>query len=179
MVFRIIEEPVEACFEGKLSFHFTVVGGSPCQRRAMFYRSRNTRLRGVPMAYDPSANEKKLFRMAILESLRGFGVEQFRNCERTKRNGVRLEVVFLECRPKSHLNTRGELRPNLDYLYPSKKDADNQLKFVMDALSGVFYDNDVWVRRATAEKEFFSVPTGVHVKEEDKVDRVKICVGMY
>jgi Holliday junction resolvase RusA-like endonuclease len=38
--------------------------------------------------------------------------------------------------------------------YPSSKDIDNMIKFIMDALHGITYANDICVVRLTATKAF-------------------------
>ena len=38
--------------------------------------------------------------------------------------------------------------------YPKKKDIDNMVKYIMDAMTGILYPNDTVVVRLTAEKTF-------------------------
>lgn len=56
-----------------------------------------------------------------------------------------LEVSFYSARPKSHYKTgknAGLLREDAPVMNAHKPDVDNLLKFVMDAMNGVFYKDD-------------------------------------
>lgn len=77
---------------------------------------------------------------------------------------VRLEVAFIFRRPKSHLRSNGELRPNAPRYHVGKPDADNLAKAVMDALTqmGLFWADDAQVAALVVFKSYGETP-GAHV----------------
>jgi Holliday junction resolvase RusA-like endonuclease len=70
-------------------------------------------------------------------------------------NGIKLVVTFFFNRLKSDFNKHGALK-EIVQAYPAFKDIDNLLKFLMDAMQGIFFLNDNSIVEVQAKKEFVS-----------------------
>lgn len=96
--------------------------------------------RRIPIIYDPSSKEKKQLAAAVkaaLQDLEVGGFPFFTNPD-TK---LTLELTFFFAdRPAQP--------------FPKKKDINNLVKFVMDAMNGILYCDDRAIVRVTAEKTF-------------------------
>jgi Holliday junction resolvase RusA-like endonuclease len=84
---------------------------------------------GRARVYDPDQREKRAYRRAIRQAMAQLGITDFPFFERRV---LKLNVTF--------------------GLSNNAKDVDNLLKFVMDALESVVYDNDAWIVDVHAKK---------------------------
>jgi Holliday junction resolvase RusA-like endonuclease len=76
---------------------------------------------------------------------------------------VQLRAGFVFRRPKHHLRTNGDVKPNAPRQHTGKPDIDNLLKAVMDALTqlgGIWLD-DTQVALVTAWKDYGFTPGAV------------------
>ena len=176
--YTLSDGPLETLDGESRSFHFIVTGRAPVQSRPRFYRGRNG---FIPRAYDPSSAQKLAFTSCVQQAFVGFDVDSFRDNARTKRRGVVLDAVFWEVRPRSHFRPNGRLLEGVPE-FPPKRDVDNQLKFVMDSLSGIFYSNDSCVRRGIAEKRYFPnlhLPIDAPAQERQSSSSVEIVLRSF
>ena len=67
-------------------------------------------------------------------------------------------IAFYFQRPKNHYGTskkdRGILKPDMDYFHSKRKDLDNLVKFVLDSLNRVAYEDDGQIARIVASKQY-------------------------
>jgi Holliday junction resolvase RusA-like endonuclease len=63
----------------------------------------------------------------------------------------RVYIIAAFKRPQSHFNKSG-LKPSAPTEHIQKPDADNILKFYLDAGNGVLWEDDKYITRATCEK---------------------------
>lgn len=95
--------------------------------------------------YDPSAGDKATF--AQIAQVKApavpFNVALF------------VQITFYFARPKSHYGTgknSGILKPNVGNYHTSKPDVDNLIKFVLDALNGIFWKDDGCISHVISAK---------------------------
>lgn len=115
---------------GKFEKQIVVYGDPKAQKR-----HRSTRAGKFIRQYDPSSKDKEDFLLII---------QKERPHEPIK-GAIMLEVSFYSARPKSHYKTgknAGLLREDAPVMNAHKPDIDNLLKFIMDAMNGVFYKDD-------------------------------------
>lgn len=144
------------------SISFVIVGDPIVQQRPkMTYKSRK-----FPIMYDPSRNEKIIFKNAIKQSLIVHGYNDFpffkiNHTDPFHSKGLYLNVTFYcnRCKDDYRIKSGMLLRKERVHVYPSKKDTDNMLKFVMDGFDNIIYDDDKCIVKITAEKKF--------IREED------------
>lgn len=67
---------------------------------------------------------------------------------------VELHAVFSLKRPKAHLSTKTGLRPSAPAEHTQRPDIDKLTRAVLDALTGVAYDDDSQVCRLDVTKEW-------------------------
>lgn len=70
---------------------------------------------------------------------------------------LRIQMEFIFSRPKSHYRTgkyRNILKSNAPVIHISRPDADNLVKFVLDSLNKVFYNDDSQVCELMAIKRY-------------------------
>lgn len=67
-----------------------------------------------------------------------------------------LDAFFFMPRPKSHFNTRGELKTNAPMFHGAKKDCDKMLRAIGDALTGICFEDDDTVALGTTAKLYSS-----------------------
>lgn len=138
---------------------FVVKGKPPVQRRAKIA----WRTRVAPVYYDPSARDKRVWRLFLFKELADCGVNLvapfFPNETQQSSNGLVLNVVFYLARPSRDFRTKNGKRvlKEVHQRYPGSKDTDNMVKFVMDAMHIVVYHDDRCVVRVIAEKKFVDV----------------------
>lgn len=140
---------------GKASLSFTVVGDPPVQERAKMAHKGPY----VAHMYDPSKGEKRAFATKAREAMAAMGVPTVVTTGRyyfKDYTEVALEAVFFLPRPLNHYTGKGERKRVRDDAvdYPQRKDVDNLLKFVMDALQGILYSNDNCLTKVTIIKRF-------------------------
>lgn len=66
---------------------------------------------------------------------------------------VRVNMLFVFARPKSHLDSKGQVKPSAP-ARPRKLDLDKLARAVCDALTGVAYDDDRQVAILLAERRY-------------------------
>jgi Holliday junction resolvase RusA-like endonuclease len=101
------------------TFYLEVQGPAMVQQRT---RIRFLPLAGRAVVYDPSQASKRAFRRAVLLALNELGIVEFPVFQDQQHLKIQLNCTF--------------------YLHNEAKDVDNLLKFVMDALESVIYQND-------------------------------------
>ena len=94
--------------------------------------------------YDPSKTDKQLF----LNLCRA----QHPSAQLLGPVCCRLHFTFK--RPKSHLTARGTLRKGAPARHVYKPDVDNLAKFVLDALNGVYYQDDSQIDELHVHKKY-------------------------
>jgi len=109
-----------------LKIEFTVLGNPTALKRHRTFRRGN-----FTGQYDPSKADKRAF-AAVAQSN---APEQPIDCPLSMCLGLYFE------RPKSHYNKKG-LKPTSPKFHTSRPDADNILKFVCDALDGIYFKDD-------------------------------------
>lgn len=99
------------------------------------------------VVYDPSAGDKKDFLAKAM-------------AHRPKNpisSAVALDIRAFFPRPKSHYGRRGGqpyLKDTAPHVYTSAPDGDNILKFVADALNGIFWEDDRLIYKAQVSKYY-------------------------
>lgn len=110
-------------------------------------RHRTVRVGTFNRNYDPSKGDKADF-LSVLQKRR----------PKTPLTGALwVDIDFYFSRPKSHFGTgrnEGVLKDAAPQFYTKKPDKDNLAKFVMDALTGVFYKDDSQVVTGTSSKHY-------------------------
>jgi Holliday junction resolvase RusA-like endonuclease len=137
---------------------FTVNGDPPAQERCRMGRENPNKKRNI---YDPSCNEKKKWKNTLSNSHTEQGLDCFPffdyNFTNEKIcNGLKLDVCFHLPRNKNDfkiINGHYVLKPQYQ-LYPVKKDIDNMIKFIMDAMHTILYDDDAAIVDLHASKRF-------------------------
>ena len=92
-----------------------------------------------PIIYDPSIKEKKSLFLAVKAAMQEIEITSFPYFNANE--PLVLELTFLF-----------ENKPN--QLFPKKKDLDNMVKYIMDAMSGLLYHNDTVIVNLAAQKAF-------------------------
>jgi Holliday junction resolvase RusA-like endonuclease len=114
-------------------------------------RHRSVRCGKFIRQYDPSAPDKADFLAMAYSS---------KPDEPTKgRVMIRVDAYFP--RPKTHYNSKGILRDTAPSAHTSRPDYDNILKFISDALNGVFYHDDSQIFSAYITKLYDENPRTV------------------
>lgn len=72
---------------------------------------------------------------------------------------LRIEIVFLLSRPKSHFTKKG-LRPTAPEYCDRKPDIDKLARCALDALTGVIFTDDARVVRLSSSKRYAESATG-------------------
>jgi Holliday junction resolvase RusA-like endonuclease len=133
---------------------FTILGDPQAlKRHRMVARGRGGRPLPFVRSYDPSATAKQDFLLKVQQHAPAHPLA----CP------VRLECYFTFARPKGHYRTgkhAGELRESAPVLHTTKPDLDNLVKFVKDALTGVFWIDDSVVCDLKASKVYASFESG-------------------
>jgi Holliday junction resolvase RusA-like endonuclease len=154
MVRFIVSDVVAALETVPRSVSFDVLGDPPVQQRPKIaYRGRSR-----PVYYDPSGVEKRHYKAAIKAELMSTGITQFPIFagDATSSEGVSITLSFFLPRFQAdYRRYRGNyVLREVHHRYPSSKDTDNMVKFVMDCLHDVFYANDNCVVSIIATKYF-------------------------
>ena len=100
---------------------------------------------------------------------------------------ISLKTCFIFLRPKNHYRTNGEVKPKFVNARPGKPDADNLVKFVMDALNKVFWRDDSLIYFAEIEKRYGDSPATLisvwwdncHLNESNSQGKQNTTVGMF
>lgn len=130
----------------KYSINITVLGSPKALKRHRTFR------RGKFVGtYDPSKNDKADFLQVIQNKAPDKPIE----------GPVFLVIQFFFDRPKSHYRTgkfAGKLKENAPFWHKSRPDLDNLIKFITDAMNGVFYRDDAQIAKITALKIYGERP---------------------
>lgn len=109
--------------------------------------------------YDPSANDKNDF----LRLAHEHAPEKPLDCP------LMMNVAFYFPHPKSHYRTgknSGELKLGIQELHTKRPDIDNLLKFIADALNGVYFRDDSCICTCHAVKRYSERPrTEILIRE--------------
>lgn len=124
-----------------------VVLGEPTAQKRHRHMSRGKFTR----VYDPSSNDKGDFLSMIQEK----APETPWECP------LKMVATFYFGRPKSHYKTGKNshvLKDTAPSYHTSRPDFDNLSKFVMDAMSGVFFKDDDQICEAFVQKKYSDKP---------------------
>jgi len=123
---------------------FTIKGDPKALKRHRSFR------RGKFLGqYDPSQGEKEDF-LSLAHS---------NAPEKPIDIQVKLKAMFIFSRPKNHYRSNGMVKSQfLDVAHTKKPDIDNLVKFIMDALNGVFWKDDSLIYRVDAYKIYGEMP---------------------
>lgn len=125
------------------SYQF-VVNGTPQSLK----RHRHRKMGNFVSTYDPSSEAKEDF---LYKSI----VEQ--KPESPIMGGLELELYFYMPRPKAHYGTgknSEKLKSSAPKSHVSKPDIDNMIKFVGDALNGIYFKDDSQICKVKAFKMY-------------------------
>ena len=145
---------MEAVGASGRSLSFVITGDPPSQERARIGVTRpppNSRLR--PYLYDPSSRRKERYATMVRTTMENYGLNTpyFAADE-----PIMVCVKFILPRRRQDLLSEGghTVLTADAQAFPRNKDVDNMLKFLMDALQGVLYENDVTITKALVTKLF-------------------------
>jgi Holliday junction resolvase RusA-like endonuclease len=137
------------------SIFFVSVGEPPVQERPrVVWRGRRT-----PTIYDPSARKKADYARALKHAMTEIGSTWFPAFDKDILKGTKGLTLTVEFYLHRNLGdycfAHGQkiLKEDCDD-YPKGKDIDNMVKFIMDALHLVIYDNDTVITKILTAKEF-------------------------
>ena len=110
-------------------------------------------MRQAPRFYDPSGNKKTQYANLVRTAMLSYGlnVPYFAPNE-----PITMEVNFVVPRRKQDVVKQGgsTVLKQSAQAFPTTKDVDNLLKFVMDALQGIVYRNDMTITKVIVTKMF-------------------------
>lgn len=130
----------------KIKIEFTVFGNPKGLKRHRSFKRGN-----FIGNYDPSKNDKADFLAMAREH----------KPDKPLEIPLMLKLVCYFERPKSHYGTgskANQLKANAPLFYTSTPDADNVMKFVCDALNGIFYKDDKQFAHCSITKKYDEVP---------------------
>lgn len=122
---------------------YTVYLNVPCRPRPQ-QRHRHAR---NGRAYDPSSEHKRDF-LRVCRTVSAPPPDEYITAP------VHFRLVCTFARPRSHRTSAGVLRRGSPLLHVYKPDTDNLAKFVMDALNGVYYNDDSQVCALEVRKRY-------------------------
>jgi Holliday junction resolvase RusA-like endonuclease len=144
-----VEDFMEVRSPNGRTVSFVMTGDPPSQERTRMVFMRTLR----PRLFDPSGRKKRLFKQKVRDIMILYGLTfpYFTDDE-----PIALHLLLVLPRRKQDWMVRDGvtvLRPSAQ-TFPRKKDVDNMLKFVMDALQEVLYNNDNTVVTISASKTY-------------------------
>ena len=129
-----------------MEYNYIVYGNPAAQKRHRhFNRGKFTQ------TYDPSKTDKQDFVSQIIQ-------------QRPKTPFVYPLIVsinFYFNRPKSHYGSgknADKLKQSAPFFHTSKPDIDNLIKFVLDAMNGIFFKDDYLITKIKSEKNYSDTP---------------------
>ena len=165
--FNMKFDDVVEVFNGNSEFvgvNFKVWTDPPVQLRPKIAGKRITVIRKgfavlKPFLYDPSGEKKNAWKSLLKEELSGNGVNDFPLFPKRSTDyssGLKLVIEFYLPRRKLdyHQNKGSWVLKKIRHFFPHKKDLDNMLKFAMDAMEGVVFENDQAITVIQAAKYF-------------------------
>lgn len=86
--------------------------------------------------------------------------------------GIMLSIIFVLPRPKNHYGKKGNLLPSAPKDHTTKPDLDNLVKAIMDALTGICWEDDKQISAQIVVKSYvdegYPVPqTVIKVSQDD------------
>jgi len=99
------------------------------------------------ISYDPSKNDKMDFLAKCLNN----------RPPKPLKGAISMKLGFYFVRPKSHFGTgknAGRLKESAPMFHNKKPDLDNLVKFVVDSLNGIFYEDDRQINNLLAYKDY-------------------------
>lgn len=139
-----------------MEIKFFVPGPPQALKRHRTFRTKT----GFSINVDPSADAKDNF---VYKSL------NFRPTGGPIAGPLKIRLCFIFQHPKAHFNSKGAVKKH--YTMTSKPDIDNLIKFVFDALNGIFYQDDSQFVTVTAKKKYGLTP-GVNVLITDEITEI-------
>lgn len=125
---------------------FTVHGNPKALKRHRTFRRGD-----LVGSYDPSKGDKSDF-LALAHKHRPRKPIDY---------AIQLTITFIMPRPKAHYGTgrnAGKLKDSAPTYHISRPDLDNMVKFICDALEGVFWANDTVISKIEASKGYDENP---------------------
>jgi len=139
---------------------FEVLGNPQALKRHRTYtKGKGGRPLPFPIKVDPSENDKADFLALAYEHTPNVPLK----------GPLYLRVVCEFPRPKSHYRTgkfKNQLKPHVPFWHTTRPDADNLLKFVADALDGVFFVDDNQIADCHIMKRYSETPKTIVIIEE-------------
>lgn len=130
-----------------MAINLTIFGEPKAQQR-----HRHGKLPGNhTISYDPSKADKHNFYWIVKSN----APKQPFDCP------IRVDISFYFGRPKSHYGTGKNatvLKPNAPWWHTCKPDRDNLDKFVLDAMTKLYWRDDSMVCAGTILKQYCSIP---------------------
>lgn len=154
----IREEQIEHAFNRRHCIAFSPV--PQARHRYVYLNSPRMQI------YDPNARAKLYFKAEVMRHLSElFGISDQDYPLTT--SYVSVDVTFMISRPDNHFvgNNRDRgIRPDFEHTSPTAQgDIDNFMKFFLDAIKGIFYNDDRNVIASRATKLFTTDPNGRYV----------------
>lgn len=110
-------------------------------------RHRTFNRGGRSLQFDPSAGDKADF---LAKAMQNKPSQPFSG-------PVVISLYFYFKRPKNHYNSKG-LKPGQPSWHSKRPDIDNLIKFVLDALNGVYFKDDAQVFYISSRKSYSDIP---------------------
>lgn len=115
-------------------------------------RPRARRMGNFIRFYDKEHSSKKYLASIINDQLLSFNFEKIRN------KPIELNIKFYRAIPKSTSKTKAILM-ELGLIKPlTKPDIDNYVKYIMDSMNGVVYEDDALITSSRVEKLYSEQP---------------------
>lgn len=132
--------------------HFTVSGNPQAlKRHRTVTKGRGGKPLPFPMQYDPSKNDKADFLAKCMRYKPETPLEE----------PLSVILLFSFARPNSHFGTgrnSGILKSSASAYHVKRPDLDNLVKFVLDALNGIFWKDDTYICRIETAKNYSEKP---------------------
>ena len=130
-----------------MTIEFTVPGNPQALKRHKHHSVTTKSGRSFVGTYDPSKNDKADFLAKCMSHAP----------ERQILGPIEMHLIFLFSRPAAHYGTgknEGRLKDSAPGYHTKRPDLDNLIKFVKDALNGVFYRDDSQIVFIKAIKKY-------------------------
>ena len=113
-------------------------------------RHRHRSVGKFVQTYDPSSQDKENFlQKAVLDN----------KPDRPMEGAIELNAIFYMPRPKGHFGSgrnEGKLKSSAPNYHTKKPDLDNMLKFIKDALNGIYWKDDSQIYRLGDTKKVYT-----------------------
>jgi Holliday junction resolvase RusA-like endonuclease len=132
---------------------FVVMGEPIVQKRAKISYRKTVK----PVYYNPSTGNKTDWQNSFRHFLSDKDINlPIFGSDPLKDRGLQLEINFFVTRPSADFTIQKgqkKMKPS-PHLYPNIKDLDNLVKFYMDAMQDIAYQNDNVICKITCSKHF-------------------------